>query len=138
MKSKPEELIAKAEAQAAAERASGNQHAGDVASFKAQQLRKKYNLPVPEPVKEQPASALEKQIAKLAKMLPDAQVVVDVLLPGMVRTVQRVLDIETALPLLRSGSAIFVRIVNGDNAITFAPPEEVAEPSVKREKLLFI
>ena len=47
------ELIEKIELQAAGERALGNHDAAEIFSAKARAMRKKYNLPHPEPVKEQ-------------------------------------------------------------------------------------
>lgn len=50
----PTAIIEKLEAQSASERALGNHDAADAFSAKAKAMRLKYNLPLPEPVKEQP------------------------------------------------------------------------------------
>lgn len=131
-----EALILKIEAQAAGERACGNHEAAEAFDRKANAMRKKYNLPRPEPVKEQPTDenrrrAVEKYWESLK---PTTEVIVEVLEPGLMRPVQRVTTMAIALPLLKRESARLVRIVNGSNEFRFAkqevgPPVSSSRPS---------
>jgi hypothetical protein len=119
-----EELVEKLLAQAAGERVCGNHEAADSFELKAANLRSKYNLPSPQPVKQNAEADRRRQAQeKLEKLPASTQVIIEVLEPGMRRTTQRVTTMEVALPLLKAETARFVRLVDGNNEIIFAPQE---------------
>jgi hypothetical protein len=119
-----EELVDKLLAQGAGERACGNHEAADSFELKAANLRSKYNLPAPQPVKQDAEADRRRQVQEKWEKLPaSAQAIIELLEPGMRRTTQRVTTMEVALPLLKAETARFVRLVDGNNEITFAPQE---------------
>ena len=107
-------LIEKLERSAACERVLGNSTAAEVFDAKAAKLRRQYDVTPPETPETQ-------QLRHWESLSPETLVVVEVLLPGMKRSVQRVHNMKTALPLLRDG-AHFVRL-ESDHSATFRPQE---------------
>jgi hypothetical protein len=136
MKNK-ESLIEKIERQAAGERAAGNHEAASTFDAKAKAMRQKYNLPpaVKEPSQNE-NEALRRKVEQFWESIdPRSQVVIEVLEPGMKRTVQRLTTMELALPLLKAEKARFVRVLNSSNEIIFAPQEVADEPSQRRNNI---
>jgi hypothetical protein len=128
-------MIEKLEAQAAGERSLGNHDAASAFESKAVKLRRKYNLQAPEPAKQNDDMQRLKQEEYWESLKPATEVVVEVLLPGMSRTVNRVVTMDIALPLLKCGSANFVRLAHGSNEFTFRKQEVADQP---REKSIWL
>src|ERR1700722_4526845 len=109
-------MIEKLEAQAAGERSLGNHDAASEFEENADMQRLK-------------------QEEYWESLKPATEVVVEVLLPGMSRTVNRVVTMDIALPLLKCGSANFVRLAHGSNEFTFRKQEVADQP---REKSIWL
>jgi hypothetical protein len=131
-----EALIHKLEASAASERALGNHDASGSFSAKAARLRNKYNLPAPALVKETPQHKRRQVEEYWESLKPSTEVVIRVLEPGMSRTVDHVTTMEVALPMLKRESALFVRLVNGNNEFVFAPQE--TSPPIEKPKMFWL
>jgi hypothetical protein len=142
-----EERIEKLYAQAVGERNVGNHLAAEAFAAKAEELQRKHHLPIaveatakPQPESEECICSKYQHGARECRALTHcwevfpaaAQVVVELLPPGMKRTVLRVLTMDVARPLLKRGSAIFVRDAKSNDI--FLRPQEVAPP---KEKIWF-
>lgn len=97
--------------QAAGERAAGNFDAANNHEEQATALQKQYNLPA-----ENDAASQRRKVEAYWSSLPPATLaVVRLSEPGMTRKVDRVMTMEKALPLLKSGEALFCKLAIDEN-----------------------